>query len=133
VDGTKYCGVPTTTARAKQQRTVMEHRMRNPKRVRAQRILLSGTLNFGIVSESYKNPQNFCIWTGGLSLPGWKIRPTRTVKSKIFFSADVHFTRGAQCKIYRLNGSIHYGRWLCHNPRSIQKYCANVLVLPTLI
>jgi hypothetical protein len=27
----------------------------------------------------------------------------------------------------------HYGQQLCQNPRSIQKYCANVLVIPTLI
>jgi hypothetical protein len=27
---------------------------------------------------------------------------------------------------------LHYGQQLCQNPRSIQKYCAYVLVLPTL-
>jgi hypothetical protein len=31
-----------------------------------------------------------------------------------------------------LRAGIHYGQQLCQNPRSAQKYCAYVLVLPTL-
>jgi hypothetical protein len=54
-------------------------------------------VNFGVVSESYINPQKICIWAGGLSLGGWQIMPTRTIKSRIFFKADVHFARVGPC------------------------------------
>jgi hypothetical protein len=29
--------------------------------------------------------------------------------------------------------ALQYGQQLCQNPRSKQKYCANVLILPTLV
>jgi hypothetical protein len=98
VAGTKYCKFPTTTAKAKRQITVLEPLMSNYRRARALMILLSGIINLGVPTESYKNPQKLCIWAGGLSLFGWQIRPTSTVRTKIFFKADVHAARVGLCK-----------------------------------
>jgi hypothetical protein len=61
--------------------------------------VLSGILNFWVPLESYRNPQNLCIWAGGLSLVQWQISSTSTVKSKIFFKADVYFAQVGPCKI----------------------------------
>jgi hypothetical protein len=68
VAGTNDCKVPTTTAKAKRQRTVLEPLMRNSRRARALTTLLSVILNLGVPTESYKKTQNVCIWAGGLSL-----------------------------------------------------------------
>jgi hypothetical protein len=59
VSGTKDCKVPTTTAKANQQRTVLEPLTRNSRRARALTTLLSGILNLGVPTESYKNQQNY--------------------------------------------------------------------------
>jgi hypothetical protein len=57
IAGTKDCKVPTTTDKYKQQRTVLEPLMRNYRRARALTTLLSGVLNLGVPTESYKNLQ----------------------------------------------------------------------------
>jgi hypothetical protein len=98
VAGTKDCKVPTTTAKAKRQITVLEPLMRDYRRARDLTNLLPGIPNLGVPTESYKNPKKICIWAGGFSSVGWQIRPTSTVRSKIFFKVDVHFARVGPCK-----------------------------------
>jgi hypothetical protein len=63
------CGVPTTTtAMVMQHRSTQDPCMRKSNRARARSTLLSGALNFGVISELYENPHNCCILVGGLSL-----------------------------------------------------------------
>jgi hypothetical protein len=53
VAGTKDCKVPTTIAKAKRQRTVLEPLVRNSRRAISLTTLLSGILNLGVPTELY--------------------------------------------------------------------------------
>jgi hypothetical protein len=64
VAGIKYCKVPTTAAKAKRQRTVLEPLARNYRRAIALTTLLQGIINLKVTTESYKN-------TKKLYLGGW--------------------------------------------------------------
>jgi hypothetical protein len=62
VAGTKYYKVPTTTAKAKLQRIVLEPLARNPRGARALKTLLSGILNFGVPSTSHTETHKIYVF-----------------------------------------------------------------------